>query len=200
MNILCKLELHKWNGCICVRCGIKRHSCHEWQGCKCEKCGETRNAAHSWSGCICERCNARRDEEHEIEGCTCKVCGKEIHTTVLKGCCTQCGKSVVEYISMQWGPHSYDQEIISGRRVNRYYNIEDRKCYRCGISPHLITYDDSIGRTSKKSENCITCGNVYYCEKCRKYIPVLVDMDNFSGAWRATGHRCPKCKGFVSKR
>ncbi|WP_338099743.1 hypothetical protein [Methanolapillus africanus] len=92
----------------------------------------------------------------------------------------------------------YDREMISGSQLTRYYSIADQNCHRCGSSPHLILYNAySIGSLRKTSDQCITCGGVDYCQKCKIYVPALIDLDNFSGAWSATGRRCPYCKNRI---
>ncbi len=101
MSMMCKLSGHKWNGCICSRCGEKRDEGHAWDGCTCNVCGKTRDAEHRFElvpkGHLewdrqrerhilqpkhifrCERCGKERFEEHEWTGeacqTVCRVCG-----------------------------------------------------------------------------------------------------------------------------
>ena len=97
MSLACTIIGHKWNGCVCARCGAhrslyaprsdpQRYGGHEWNGCVCAKCGamrrlydkETpeRDEWHDWDGCTCRKCKQTRDEDHDWNGCTCRKCGK----------------------------------------------------------------------------------------------------------------------------
>jgi len=82
---------HKWNGCVCTRCGKKRDEGHVLQGCECTICGKK---IHNGKDCTCTRCKATRDMFHKFEKCRCTVCGKtrdEQHDW--DRCkCTICGK------------------------------------------------------------------------------------------------------------
>ena len=43
---VCERTNHKWDGCVCSRCGKKRnehHEQHDWNGCVCSRCGNKRN-------------------------------------------------------------------------------------------------------------------------------------------------------------
>ena len=75
MGFRCLLG-HKWNGCICEKCGSTRDEGHDWDLCRgvCRKCGKTQPERHEWDGCRCIRCGK---EQHEWEGNLCKRCGKE---------------------------------------------------------------------------------------------------------------------------
>ncbi len=68
---------HKWDYCICDRCGCTRDESHNWNGCKCRKCGKRRDESHDWNGCECRICRKNRDEEHNWSGCKCTICKKE---------------------------------------------------------------------------------------------------------------------------
>lgn len=95
MSILCKINLHSWEGCRCRRCGRTRDEAHAWDGCNCSRCGATRDESHAWNGCRCSRCYRTRDESHAWDGCKCSRCGKtrdESHSW--DGCkCSKCGKT-----------------------------------------------------------------------------------------------------------
>ena len=48
---------HKWNGCMCEKCGKKRDQHHDWENCKCKRCGQVRDEAHNWQhGVYCSIC------------------------------------------------------------------------------------------------------------------------------------------------
>jgi hypothetical protein len=92
MNILCKLNFHKWNNCICINCGKSRdenhnfrpveNKCiqicsychkeipseHKWEGCKCINCGETRNTGHEWDKTThkCRKCDCNKYVKYVI--------------------------------------------------------------------------------------------------------------------------------------
>lgn len=72
MKIKCLLLGHKWNGCVCLRCGKNQHKHHEWDGCVCRICGEADrlapDEAHQWDGCRCKKCGAYApDARHDWE-------------------------------------------------------------------------------------------------------------------------------------
>lgn len=56
---------------------------HKWDRCICEKCGKVRPASfpgHDWDGCICRKCRVKRyvpAGEHDWDGCFCRKCGVE---------------------------------------------------------------------------------------------------------------------------
>ena len=66
---------HKWDGCICLKCGKVRETGHQyinnnWDGCTCLKCGKVREIGHRYENnrcTICHRWNPRL---------ACGVCGK----------------------------------------------------------------------------------------------------------------------------
>ncbi len=69
---------------------------HRWQGCVCTRCGLTRRRGHDWAGCTCRLCNARREIGHSLgKGCRCLICGRTIHSFVQKDRyrhrCRRCG-------------------------------------------------------------------------------------------------------------
>lgn len=76
MKIICKLGIHRWDGCKCTLCSETRDMGHLWNGCKCTRCGTTRDEGHSWNGCKCRICRAVRDEQHDWDGCKCRICGR----------------------------------------------------------------------------------------------------------------------------
>ena len=196
MGIVCSLLGHKWRNCTCERCGDKRSSNHDYTGCKCAVCGHKRNSNHSWSGCVCTVCDAKRDEEHEVRDCVCVLCGKEFHSPV-NGFCSSCGKSVVDYKS--WG--TFKETGYSGHTIEHSFKFEDQNCRRCGtMTPHLLVYNFYAGKKREKSCDCIACGKVLYCERCKKYVPTITEVDNFDGALTVSGYRCALCNAFFSRR
>lgn len=74
MNLLCGIGKHKWNHCVCSRCGLKRNEDHLWNGCVCKICGKKRDEGHRWNGCRCTVCAQTRDQDHRWNGCKCSVC------------------------------------------------------------------------------------------------------------------------------
>ena len=38
MNLLCRLGLHAWNGCLCTRCYKTRDQDHDLKECRCLRC------------------------------------------------------------------------------------------------------------------------------------------------------------------
>lgn len=62
-SILCKIGIHKWDGCRCTSpgCWKRRANLHVWNACKCEVCGSRRpedDPSHSYapSTGFCEHC------------------------------------------------------------------------------------------------------------------------------------------------
>lgn len=74
-NFWCSLNIHKWDACICQKCGTIRETGHKWKDCVCEKCGTVNEAGHKWQRCICVICKKQRNEDHAWLGCVCFVCG-----------------------------------------------------------------------------------------------------------------------------
>ncbi len=81
MSILCKIGIHKWDGCRCIYCGIIRDEYHDWSiDCeKCVRCGKTRYNAHDWSrDCEkCLKCGLTRQHSHSWVGNKCSQCGSK---------------------------------------------------------------------------------------------------------------------------
>lgn len=144
MGMACKIAGHKWDGCICARCGAKRCACapasdplkyggHDWDGCVCRRCGalrrlwdeegSERDSWHDWDGCRCRKCRETRDEGHVWDGCKCKACGKvrdEGH--VWDGCmCRACGKKRDE-------GHRY---VFVRSEIDSDYGHVETPVYRC---------------------------------------------------------------------
>lgn len=125
---------HKWNGCVCRRCGKTRDENHIWDGCKCRRCYKTRNWAHSWKECRCLKCNTTR---HHWDKCTCRFCGITDHRQIRHGACTCCGKEIQEISPPQ-------QEV----------------CSICG-GTGSICYPEYHGApmgTTGMTETCSSCG------------------------------------------
>ncbi len=166
MGLACKITGHKWNGCVCVRCGERRDEGHSYQldaersarsgQCVvvCSICGASKSHPHEWSGCTCLRCGARRDEEHLWQGCRCAACGKARdeghewgeakpwgHANHYRPC-TICGKCKDE-------PHLF--ELVKSRKC--YY-----RCTACGYGVEWHEFRDGV---------CMNCGideSRHYCD------------------------------------
>lgn len=73
--------IHKWNGCVCTKCGKTRDEGHDFQKAAgkcvavCARCGKEQEA-HAWDGCVCKDCGKARNEAHQIgEDGFCVKCG-----------------------------------------------------------------------------------------------------------------------------
>lgn len=103
MGFLCNLGGHKWDGCVCKRCGEKNFAAppedHAW-----EKTGDCKKK--------CTRCGAKRDEHNWEKITDCLVL------------CADCGKKQIS--------HMVGEQISSGydSRQDLYYT--DYTCGRCG--------------------------------------------------------------------
>jgi hypothetical protein len=96
----CGEERHKWDGCVCKKCGARQPG-HTWNDeCNCPQCGFSAPvwaSIHEWNGCACRRCDSKRDAEHIWdEKCRCLRCNKlapdsdPVH--LWNGCvCGNCG-------------------------------------------------------------------------------------------------------------
>lgn len=136
MKIKCSLLGHKWNGCVCLRCGKKRHDHHEWNGCVCKNCGEANplatHEAHQWDGCRCKKCGAYAPQEyHDWDVCVCRRCGLQApesgpHDWELVKCETS------ESESDEWyGGHFVTMTTVTEERTFR--------CRRCGCERQDIS-------------------------------------------------------------
>lgn len=81
MSITCKIGVHFWDGCKCLKCGKTRDFEHDWsQDCeKCSKCGKTRFISHSWKtdDCnSCSKCLKTRNDGHIWYGRSGSACLK----------------------------------------------------------------------------------------------------------------------------
>ena len=127
MSLLCKLGLHKWEGCKCSLCGKSRDERHDWaKNCeKCSKCEKARTNQHVWEGCKCSLCGKSRDEGHDwaknCEKCAkCEKARTAQHTW--DGCkCSTCGSTRLE-------GHRWDNE----------------KCSVCGQTADVALYSACI--------------------------------------------------------
>lgn len=149
MGLACKVTGHKWNGCVCARCGERRDEGHSYQldaklsassgQCVivCSICGTSKSHPHEWNGCTCLRCGAKRDEGHEWGEA--KPWGHAGHYRP----CTICGKC------SQDEPHSF--ELVKSRKC--YY-----RCTTCGYETEWHEFQDG---------ECVSCGideSKHYCD------------------------------------
>lgn len=149
MGFACKLGIHKWNGCKCVRCGERRDEGHDWQlvvldvlkptvfgqahrkQCRmqCSICGLTKYTEHDWDGCKCTRCDEVRDfnQYHTWERFVPLLETDSRYRTHHRVRCSKCGKSK-SYLPS----HSFEQ-IAGGLQ----------RCTECGVEikarPNLRT-------------------------------------------------------------
>ena len=75
MGFTCKIFGHKWNGCKCIKCGVRRDEGHNYliaEGkCveKCSICGKERTIEHEWNGGKCKRCGVNEQIEALLNEC-----------------------------------------------------------------------------------------------------------------------------------
>ena len=186
MGLACKITGHKWNGCVCARCGERRdtgvakdHNYVVVPGTTCEyectKCGK-RTMGHNWYyhwSCTCETCGATREVEdrfHDWDGCTCKLCGKKNPKAReddhdWDGCtCKKCGAT-----------------------RGKFHKWEGCMCARCGTvrsEGHILKRVQPDGNNETKHK-----GTCQIC-KCTSYEPHT--FEQIEGCRR----KCTKC-GFV---
>jgi hypothetical protein len=109
----CRL-FHKWDGCVCSRCGAQRFLGHHWIGCRCARCGTLAaynvDLNHDWNGCKCRVCGCTRAVDRELHDwgpdspCVCRRCGRR--------------------------DHLYETAKIE--EISEDYRTETLKCKRCG--------------------------------------------------------------------
>lgn len=130
---------HKWDGCICTRCGKVKSTLetgHDWDGCTCRKCGQINDELHTWENCVCTQCGKKRDQDdpdHAWSFCKCKKCGAtRDRGHKWDGCvCTLCGAE---------RPHEWG---------------DDRRCKHCGTCNHEMNEEWGGFKTT-----CKWCGYV----------------------------------------
>ena len=151
---------HKWNGCICKKCGATRNeghnwsngicnSCkidctHQWEKCKCTVCGMIRDEGHDWHGCKCSNCGATRDKKHSWDSTgsgICWICDKKCEHQ-WNGCkCTICGKIRDE-------GHDCDSCVgickICKQKITGEHNWQDDTCTRCGKTKITVKMIDEM--------------------------------------------------------
>ena len=148
--ILCSLFGHKWNGCICERCGLQRQEGHDFQNFrdkngKCVgtcKCGQVANLQHDfqfpegrcWK--VCTRCGKEFPyPEHTWERIP-GTCRKK---------CTVCGTT--DGVN----PNEHDWQRVEGKCV--------RKCAVCGIEKDIDESEHDWQRAADRCvEKCAVCG------------------------------------------
>jgi len=88
VGLSCKLLGHKYDGCVCIRCGAPHPEGHAWVAAEgrcsrtCTRCGLTEPLPHEWFHCRCKRCGEQRDSHHlwlKKSACerVCRICGLE---------------------------------------------------------------------------------------------------------------------------
>ncbi len=154
---------HKWDGCVCRRCGKLRDEEHDWDGCKCRRCGATRDEEHTWDGCLCRRCRRIRPDGHDWNGCTCIRCGIVSHD--IKDCrCTRCGKEFHDfrdengYAPEQNSTGGYFPCTRCGAVFRRTFTRPD--CSLCGGSGYYEAYSSQSGCCHSWQQECEYCKDV----------------------------------------
>ncbi len=124
----CTGLFHRWNGCVCTRCGNKRDTEHTWDGCVCTRCGKKRDAEHTWDGCVCTRCGHKRNVEHSWDGCICTRCGAGKHDW-FDGRCKHCDK----YCPHIWERHDNSRVYVVDSYVSGGEFAHYEYFYVCSI-------------------------------------------------------------------
>lgn len=118
MSITCKIGVHTWDGCKCLKCGKIRDYEHNWsQDCeKCYKCGKKRFTSHTWNtgDCnSCSQCLKKRNDGHFWYGKVGSVC-------------VRCGK-----IFLSEGMKTIDGEVYTTTKIGNQewimYNLAVKK-------------------------------------------------------------------------
>ncbi len=190
MQLLCKLGIHKWGGCICQRCGAARNrehdwaNCmcrrcsvereHQWDGCICTRCGKRRDLQHQWEACICTRCGAKRDEEHQWDGCICTRCGKrrDLQHQWEACICTRCGAKRDE-------EHQWDGCTCTkcGRRRDVQHQWKECVCSVCGEIKHTWNGCVCSGCGKIRDNSHVWKGGI--CSRCGTKSPKVDFRDTF---------------------
>lgn len=132
MSAVCSIFGHKWYGCTCSRCGIRRDAGHSWKKCRCEICGKIRDEDHEWDHCRCSKCGKTRDEEHYFSYEHAEADGR----LLCRGTCRICGKTEES---------DHDEQAMG----NCVY-----KCRKCGFTR---TVHDFIPIPGRCAEVCTIC-------------------------------------------
>lgn len=144
---------HKWNGCVCQKCGEKRNEGHRYQQVeghcesRCSICGDVQPIDHVWDNCKCTQCGKTRDTDHKftpVEGrceIMCAVCGKVQSTKhTWEGCvCTRCGETRdAEHLFGSVNGQCSERCGVCGREREKYTWIKG-KCAQCGVEIASLT-------------------------------------------------------------
>lgn len=171
---------HKWNGCVCKECGIKRSEIisykeyqrlesssqyHKWDGCVCVICGETRSSApgielkHDFDRCVCRKCGIKKqfNEQGHIWS---------------EGKCSKCG-------------------IFDSKKSAR---SEHKICYYC--KKPIISEEKWVSDKLSEIAYCPQCGRTAYCKKCQKEVPVAYHYYDYEDS---IGSLCFYCKNSISE-
>ena len=143
---------HKWNGCICERCGAVRDKEHDFKPVpgecaeRCTRCGAEGPVHHKWNknglGCKCTVCGATRQTDDlnahtfpyvfdphylggtKVMGCTCSEC-----SYVKK---SMFGGHVYEYTYEKGFPKHRGVCTICGKVIESEHNFNNGVCTYCG--------------------------------------------------------------------
>jgi len=173
MSLPCKINIHTWDGCKCLKCGKIKDEDHFWEDCKCSKCGKIKDENHSWDGCKCLKCGKVKDQSHSWDGCKCSKCGKikdENHSW--DGCkCSKCGKIKNENHSWE-GCECSRCGILRNENHSWCNNGEGCKCIKCGKirnkNHSWYEYEDEVVCKECQKKLQVECNYVFPfgCPEC----------------------------------
>lgn len=192
----CKPLLHKWNGCVCQKCGAIRDKNHEWNGCVCRRCSSTRHDynTRNLSNHICSRCGEPNPElsvhtlmERGRPSCYCSVCLKGFHKW--NGCtCTVCFKRNEN--------HTWDGCIckICGT-IRDNHVLKECLCTKCGKEFHEFENILNRDKDCNLFRTCKKCKKIEIIEKAQHEYILREDLQE------DPCHKLEECKycGFIQK-
>jgi hypothetical protein len=160
MSLKCKVGIHQWQGCKCLKCGTDRGEGHDWsKHCElCATCNKTRENVHNWTGCKCKACGNTRDEGHDWSR-NCEKCARCAKVTANAHDWNICKCSKCGHTRNEW--HVWDgcKCTNCGRRRDEGHDFKGCKCSKCG------TVSD-MNRDHDWTEDCRKCA---MCGKARTF-------------------------------
>lgn len=194
LRVRCVIGFHKWDGCVCIRCGTSRTEGHDWnKNCEaCSKCGYMRSDAHKWRGCKCCECGANREESHDwSKNCErCATCGFIRHDThVWSGCiCRQCG--ITRDAEHNWKKNCGKCSVCGATRINSHQwdatvCWDGSVCKVCGVWRHACIRCHGTG---KEWRSALHGGGHRRCKDCGALVTYNL------GNWRGRLTQEKRCK------